>query len=285
MIHEISPWRLRNEYDPCLPGPGDLVIDVDTGGILTRHEGMICLPRVEEWKTWQKEQARLLYAFRLENTDTGECQRIFLPLRPRGTPVPLPHDWTRLPAMDFRDKEPSHLSYAVATAGHLHRWYATTRFCGTCGHELYHSDRERCMVCPACGAMKYPRIAPCVIVAVTDGERLLMTRYAHGNNTRYVLVAGFIEIGETGEEAAAREVMEETGIRIKNIRYQGSQPWGFSGTLAMGFTAELDGPASLHVDTSELSEARWIHRKDIPVYPGHSSLTMNLVQRFARGEY
>ena len=285
MIHEIFPWCLRNEYETCLPKPGDLIIDVDAGGILVRKENLIILPCVKEWKTWQKEETSLLYAFRLENTDTGELQRIFLPLRSEKSPVPLPHGWARFPAMDFRDKEPSHLSYAIATAVHLHRWYAATRFCGTCGHGLRHSDRERCMVCPSCGAMEYPRIAPCVIVAVTDGERLLMTRYAHGNNTRYVLVAGFIEIGETGEEAAAREVMEETGIRIRNIRYQGSQPWGFSGTLAMGFTAELDGPDTLHVDTSELSEARWIQRKDIPIYPGSSSLTMNLVRRFARGEY
>lgn len=152
------------------------------------------------------------------------------------------------------------------------------------GTPARHSETERSLVCPSWGSTFYPVIAPCVLVAVTCGNKLLLTRYAKSGSTRFVLVAGFVKAGENAEQAAAREVMEEADLRIKNMRYAGSQPRGLSGTLATGFFAELDGPDTIRLDTSELAEARWVDRADIPPCPDLSSLTMIMIDRFAWGE-
>lgn len=102
------------------------------------------------------------------------------------------------------------------------------------------------------------------MVAVTDGDRLLMTKYGNRPLPQWVLVSGFVEAGETLEEAAEREVYEETGIRIRGLKYFGSQPWGFSGSVIAGYTAELDGSDQLRIDTGELSEAVWHPRSSLP---------------------
>ena len=209
--------------------------------------------------------------------------RFFLALRGAGETFPAPEGWERIAPSAMRG-HPAPLPFAAATALHLFRWYDSHRFCGRCGSPVRHSSTERALACPNCGEVCYPVIAPCVLVAVTCGEKILLTRYARPGASRLVLVAGFVEIGETAEQAAAREVMEETGLRIKNLRYVGSQPWGFSGTLATGFAAELDGPDTIRLDTSELAEARWVSRADIPPCPDESSLTMTMISRFARGE-
>ena len=209
--------------------------------------------------------------------------RFFLVLRAGDSDAPTPDSWRRVAPRDLRTA-PAPLPLVAATAAHLFRWYDTTRFCPRCASPLKHAEKERALACPSCGHILYPVIAPCVIVAVTHEDRLLLTRYARPGAKHLVLVAGFIEIGETAEQAAAREVMEETGLRIKNLRYQGSQPWGFSGSLVSAFSAELDGPDTIRLDTSELAEARWVRRADIPPCPALDSFTMHLIHRFARGE-
>ena len=108
---------------------------------------------------------------------------------------------------------------AAATAWHLYVWYRDNRFCGRCGGRLVHSETMRMLSCPSCGNQIFPKIAPAVIVGVTDKERILMTKYANREYKRYALIAGFTEIGETAEETVRREVYEEVGLRVKHIRY------------------------------------------------------------------
>ena len=129
------------------------------------------------------------------------------------------------------------------------------------------SERERALVCPECGLTEYPKISPAVIVAIYDGDRLLMSRYRPSPDHQYrgyALIAGFVEIGESFEDTIRREVMEEVGIRVKNIRYYKSQPWAFSDTEMIGFFAELDGDATITLQEDELSEAGWFPREEIP---------------------
>ena len=209
--------------------------------------------------------------------------RLFLALRPAGEKAVTPEGLRRVPPSALRGV-PGPLPLAAFTALHLFRWYDDHRFCGRCGSALRHAPKERALLCPACNHVCYPVIAPCVIVAVTSGDRLLLTRCAGSRSKHFALVAGFTEIGETSEQAAAREVMEETGLRIRHLRYAGSQPWGLSGSLVTGFFAELDGPDEIRLDASELSEARWVRRADIPPCPDAASLTMTMIARFARGE-
>ena len=131
----------------------------------------------------------------------------------------------------------------------------------------------------------YPKISPAVIVAVTDGDRLLMSRYAGRPYGNYALIAGFTEIGETIEDTVRREVMEEVGLKVKNLRYYTSQPWSFSDSLLMGFYADLDGSPEITLDESELAEARWFSREEVPEPKGLFSLTGTMVNAFRKGQY
>ncbi len=142
-------------------------------------------------------------------------------------------------------------------------WYKRTKFCGACGQETIVRTDERAKTCAHCGNRIYPQISPVVIVGVTHEDKLLLTKYANREYSRYALVAGFVEVGETLEDAAKREVMEETGVRVKNIAYFNSQPWGITGGLLSGFFAELDGDNTITLDTQELKEASWISVEEI----------------------
>ena len=181
-----------------------------------------------------------------------------------------------------------HLEYQVkepAAAGKVF-CFRDNRFCGRCGGPMEPGMEERKLVCAACGFQVYPRINPAVIVAVHDGDRLLMTRYARRPIPWFVLLAGFIEVGETAEQCVAREVREEVGIQVKHIRYYGSQPWGMSGNLTLAYTAELDGGDRLTVDRTELAEARWFFRDQVPIRKeDRVSITQDMVRAFAAGRF
>ena len=121
-------------------------------------------------------------------------------------------------------------------------------------------------------------------VAVTDGDRLLLTKYAGRSFTRYALVAGFAEIGETIEQTVRREVAEETGLHVKNIRFYRSQPWVYTDSLLLGFWADLDGSDEIHRQTDELSEATWFSRSEIPTDHSEISLTGEMIEVFRKGK-
>lgn len=164
----------------------------------------------------------------------------------------------------FRIMQPEYQAFAAITAVQLFRWKESRKFCGCCGSRTEDSRTERALVCTKCGHTEYPKICPAVIVAVTDGDRLLMSRYKGRAYRGYALIAGFVEIGETFEETVRREVMEEVGLKVKNIRYYKSQPWAFTDTEMIGFFAELDGDDAIRLQEDELSEAGWYHRDEIP---------------------
>lgn len=164
---------------------------------------------------------------------------------------------------DMREIMPRFIAFAGITALQLDGWYRNNRYCGHCGGLLKKDHKERMLYCEKCGSRVYPRINPAVIIAVTKGSKLLMTKYAGRTYTRYALVAGFTEIGETLEQTVAREVMEETGIRVKNLRYYKSQPWSFTDTLLTGFFCEADGEQDIRLDKEELAVAEWIERDKI----------------------
>ena len=128
--------------------------------------------------------------------------------------------------------------------------------------------------------MVYPRINPAVIVAVTNGDKILLTKYRDREYKKYALIAGFTEIGESFEETVRREVMEEVGIKVKNIRYYKSQPWGFADNILAGYFCEVDGSDQLIMDEDELSVAEWVSREDIPVRKEELSLTNEMIMTF-----
>ena len=148
---------------------------------------------------------------------------------------------------------------------------------------MIHDEKERLMRCPECGQMEYPKICPAVIVGVTDHDRIVLTKYAGRAYKKYALIAGFAEIGETIEDTVRREVKEEVGLHVKNIRFYKSQPWSFSDTLLMGFFCELDGSDKIKMDEEELSVAQWCNREDVPVQEEDISLTSEMMRRFRQG--
>ena len=137
--------------------------------------------------------------------------------------------------------------------------------------------------CPNCGNMIFPKIAPAVIVAVTNGDRILMSKYAGRNTNRYALLAGFCEIGETAEQTVQREVMEEVGLHVKNIRYYKSQPWGIASDLLLGYYCEVDGDTAICMDEGELRLAQWVRRQEIQLQPDDFSLTNEMMLMFKNG--
>jgi len=158
--------------------------------------------------------------------------------------------------------EPAEAGMLALARGMMH-WHARHRFCGVCGEPTEARDAGHLRACTAtaCGAIHFPRTDPAVIMRVTHGDRVLLGRQASWDPGRYSTLAGFVEPGESLEDAVAREVMEETGVAVRDVRYHSSQPWPFPASLMVGFTAEAVSDA-IQVDNDELEEARWFTRDE-----------------------
>ena len=180
----------------------------------------------------------------------------------------------------YRWIRPRETRFAIEVASQLAAWYRDNRFCGRCASPLQPDHAERMLRCPSCGNMVYPRINPGVIVGVQNGERLLLTKYAGRGFTNWALIAGFTEIGESLEQTVAREVMEEAGVHVKNIRYFGNQPWPRSSSLLVGYFCELDGSEEVKLDDQELACAEWVHWSEVPHEPDDYSLTRTMMCAF-----
>jgi NAD+ diphosphatase len=155
-------------------------------------------------------------------------------------------------------------------------WAATHKFCGRCAARTERVVGERCMRCPACGLLGYPRIAPAVIVLVRRGNEALLARGARFPGAFFSTLAGFVEIGESLEETLAREVREEVGIEVKAPRYFGSQSWPFPHSLMLGFFAEWAG-GEVRADGKEILEARWFRPDELPMIPPRLSIARRLI--------
>jgi NAD+ diphosphatase len=158
-------------------------------------------------------------------------------------------------------------------------WDRSHQFCGRCGAPMEAKATERAKLCPRCGLHHFPRLAPAIIVLVERGRALLLARSRHFAKGMYSVIAGFVEPGETLEEAVVREVREEIGISIKEIRYFGSQPWPFPHSLMIGFTATYED-GEIVLDDSEIEDAGWFTRDNLPPLPGKISIARKLIDGF-----
>ncbi len=185
----------------------------------------------------------------------------------------------------LRRIEPKAECYAGETAYHLYVWYRDNWFCGRCGHANVFSHKERAMCCPSCGNVIYPKIAPAVIVGILNEEKdkIIVTRYAGRGHKGNALVAGFCEIGETAEDTVRREVLEEVGLHVRDVRYYKSQPWGFDADLLLGYYCTADETEAIHMDDGELARAVWVSREELGEEPSGLSLTADMMMNFKRG--
>ena len=282
MIQEIAPEVFRNQFSTLnmFPDPEDVVFCFRDGTILCGREedGALRFPRVREFDEAEREHMICLFA--IDRTE------YFLYEDGEGHYAPADAE-TVLPCYAFektgvlREINPKDECFAGSTAFQLYEWYRDNRFCGRCAAKMGYSGRERAMVCPACGNTVYPKISPAVIIGLTDGDRIMTSRYAgRGPQKSFALLAGFCEIGETAEETVMRETMEEVGISCTNIRYYKSQPWGFASDLLLGFYCDATGSREITLDREELATAQWMRREDLDLEPNDVSLTAEMLQYF-----
>ena len=271
MIQDISPDRLNNAFIPVVPKENDYILLFDDAGRLfvKIRDGQICFTTGKDVSA--KET---VYLFAVNQT------LFFLST---GTENLQLSGFEYRTIRELRDLGRGPALFAAFTAYHLWKWYAENRYCGKCGGSNDFHQTERALQCRQCGHVIYPRINPAVIVGVTKGDSLLITRYRTGY-AHNALVAGFTEIGETAEQTVQREVMEETGVRVKNIRYYKSQPWGMAQDLLLGFFCEADGDGEIQMDVNELKYAEWVSKADIVLQPNDLSLTNDMMKFFKGSE-
>ena len=253
LIQDIAPYRFRNEFR-----------DTQDVVVLCRQneDGTYSFPAVREVLDGGTDTDLLLYLFAEER---GAERRNYYLYRSHDTQESLAaqgYTYTNISA--FRSAGPKNDWFACMSAFHLLCWYKDTRFCGRCGSRMEYYHKERAMICRK----------------VTKGDSILLTRYAgraYGGNA---LVAGFTEIGETLEQTVAREVMEETGIHVKNIRYYGSQPWGLASDILMGFYCDAQDGEDILMDENELAAAKFVRRDELGEENRNVSLTADMIMNF-----
>ena len=169
----------------------------------------------------------------------------------------------------------------IRNANHLQYWRKTHRYCGNCGNRNSNKEDEQALICLHCRHVTYPRISPCVIVLITRGRELLLARSPHFPEKIYSTLAGFIEPGESLEQALHREVKEEVGVSITNLAYFGSQPWPFPDSLMIGFHANyLSG--EIVIDQKEIEDAQWFDIDHLPELPSKLSIGRELIESYLK---
>lgn len=277
MIQDIAPLKLNNAYHRKKPKNNSRMLGFFDRMIYLKYDEKIEFLTYEQWTDTRREQKKKIpasvYLFSIGEED------YFLTDIAADTQI---EGFAFHKMFSVRTMQPMKDVLAAATAWHLYVWYRDNQFCGRCGTKLAHDTLQRMMRCPKCGNLVFPKIAPAVIIGLTDGDKILMTKYAGREYKRYTLIAGFAEIGETAEETVAREVMEEVALKVKNIRYYKSQPWGFDSNLLLGYFCDLAEKAEIQLEEEELSLAEWVDYKDVPDDPEGLSLTREMMVHFRK---
>ena len=274
MIQDIRPSVFSNRFTTRMPALDSSVFFFRGDAVLAAYDAE---KKALRFPRWQECASNICptYAFSIDG------RSYFLSPEAEDTP----EGYTLFTIKEIRglNLSSNREIFAVYSAYHLWKWYSSSRYCGRCGARTEHDKTERAMVCPACGEKTYPRINPAVIVGVTNGEKLLLTKYRTGF-AHNALVAGFTEFGETLEETVQREVMEEVGLNVKNIRFYKSQPWGVAQDILAGFFCQVDGDPAIHMDENELKYAEWVRQEDVTLQPNDYSLTNEMMKLFKEGK-
>jgi len=319
MMHEFEPEKFDITFHDILPEDGDRVLLYFDKRFLAEvlrdgEDPEIRIPRVEELlaKGFTKEECRFLF------TVGGEKYFLLRIQDPERIHSAFPEGESGLRFVSIgatRSCFPMSEAYAAAVGAQLSDWYRDTRFCSRCATPLIHSNKERAMLCPSCRMVVYPRINPSIIVGVIRGSgeeaEILGTRYnpAHVSNPNekakaprkdaedqkemerlrrlfqnYALVAGYIETGESPEMTVEREVLEEVGLHVKNIRPFKNQPWPYAAGLLLGYVCEADPNEEVVLEEAELREAKWLRREDLKDRSWDRSLTSAIQEAFRKGE-
>jgi len=274
MTCTFRPAIRRKETDEDAPS---LWFAFRQNRLLLRQNGPdLCVPRLEQWRGLAVQYSATHY---LGVMDDAHCYAVQLTDEPE-----------ELDGVVFKDLRSVLLTMdesIVGVAGlafQIVHWDRTHRFCGQCGQPTQPLPEERARKCARCDLVCFPRLSPVIIVRICRGEQLLLARSPHTPPGMYSVLAGFVEPGETLEEAVAREVMEEVGISLRNIRYFGSQPWPFPHSLMIGFTAE-HASGEIQIDGKEIEDAGWYFIDKLPMLPSPISISRRLIDDFLRDRH
>ncbi len=273
MIQDIKPRIFNNQFTNKKAEPNDLFLAYEGETVLVKEDkGKLWYPSFEDFQDSHpglKEAAQFLF-------EIDEINYFLVKQQDLDTVK----GWNYVTTGRFRTELKYWRSFAGVVGWQLNRWYQNHRFCSRCGQPMKASENERMLYCESCGFQTYPVISPCVIVAVYQGDRLLLTKYAGRSYKNFALIAGFVEIGESLEETVQREVLEEVGLKVKNIQFYKSQPWPFTDTILAGFFAELDGDDEIIIEEDELSMGVWMDRDNVPPDESKISLTGEMMEAF-----
>jgi NAD+ diphosphatase len=194
-----------------------------------------------------------------------------------------PGGWQPSPIRELYGKVPDSDMAIASYAVRILDFDRSTAFCGRCGAKTRPLTTERARICTACNRITYPRISPAIIVLVKKGEEVLLARSPRSPPRVYSVIAGFNEPGENLEQTVHREVGEEVGIAVRNLRYFGSEPWPFPDSLMIGFVADHAG-GDIRIDNQEIEAASWFTRDTLPPFPSKASISRALIEAWIRQE-
>ncbi|MDO5516878.1 MAG: NAD(+) diphosphatase [Clostridium sp.] len=290
MIQEIAPYKYDNMYKIDKVQDEDYVLIFDKNEvIMKKSKENETLPKFKDLKDIHNLNSDdFIYLFKIDDYKfflfkENDCNRnkdYIKEIVNKSSEINKEESLVKENTVIFRTLQPSWMAFGGITAKHLYAWYSSNRYCGKCGHELNIYDKERALYCEECKNILYPSIAPAVIVGVINKDKILLTKYSRGSYRKYALVAGFVEIGEAVEDTVKREVMEEVGLKVKNIRYFSSQPWGFTNTVLMGYFADIDGDDTVTLEEDELGEGTWFKYDELPERDLLISLTQTMIEEF-----
>lgn len=279
MIQDIFPAKFYNHYEEHKPCDNDIVFLFWNNQVYVSYDTEAQKLVLPAFKDFSCPGLVATYLFSIDN------QKYFL-LTDDIVPVANLENYSFYTPRQLRDMPlaSNRELFAVFSAYHIWKWYDDNKFCGRCGHELKHDSVERALFCSECQTKIYPRINPAVIIGILNKEKdkILITKYRTGY-AHSALVAGFTEFGETLEQTVEREVMEEVGLKVKNIRYYKSQPWALAQDLLAGFFCEIDGDDKIKMDEGELKYAQWVSREEVELQPNDYSLTNEMMKMFKSG--
>lgn len=276
MIHEIFPHKFDNHFV--------IVNDIAENDYVLQYNERALLLKVDG-DGFELPQKKDLSAI----VDTSNSTFLF---SLNGVHCFLIWDDTKVINDRFEYKEisslrvlkPQEVAWVGIVGFQLQNWYLENKFCGKCGSKTKEKPDERAIVCPSCGTLVFPKISPAIIVAILCNDKILLAHNSNFEEKRYSLVAGYADVGESLEETVMREVKEEVGLEVKNIRYYKSQPWAFSGSLMIGFIAEAEDNQAISPDMVEITDASWFSRDNLPNHPPKVSIAGEMIEKFEKGE-
>ena len=276
MLHEILPHRFNNQFVVSTGiAEEDYIFHYKDNSLLVKinGDGFEC-PRKKEIT----EIANTTESVFLFSLNEVRCFLIW------EDPLILNEPFSYKEISFFRTLNPPEIAWAGIVGFQLRNWYLRHKFCGKCGSETEVKPDERAILCPACHTLIFPEIPPAIIVAITCNDKILLAHNSNFQQNWYSLVAGYVEIGESLEETVKREVKEEVGLDVWNVRYYKSQPWPFSGSMMIGFFAEADDTQPVRPDCVEITDAAWYTRGNLPNHPPTISIAGEMIEQFEKGK-